>query len=605
MLARRFLMTAGPRGAPTHRTRDGAVTLLLGLAAAFVHHTSLTLASPGRPAGLLELAAIGLALARPDAPLGLALLHIDVVLFGMGVAIFVHVAHRTTRSWTAAAAAGVALGCLPLFDQGLAPLASGVILAVSLVMAAYQAAVERRTARFSGAFILSLACAALTLPGLTLLLVLAAVLLVFFVIGVGTQPGFSRRWWLLAAGPVLIAGLTVGVFRLLPAPDVDSPPGPFSIVRQADAVAAAAGAVRSVVLSAGPYALALAFYGLFSHWRRLRSREGAGALGLSLVPMLSLLLTPANQARVAVAAALPFWLLVSAGLAAVIEACGARLSGRLAAGVFVTLVPLLTWSARAESMPPGVAAIGHERWSLHDIDRVRVSLPPDAVVIADDALSDVLLRAAAAHPAGAITPTVSRTTSEIDRQLDKNRPIFALPAAQQQLQNLGYRIDPGQGPAGVAQVKTGPGCRVATTAWRDVSWDGAAQAIALAARDETERGPILVYAWFDGARPEVRPRDWPPGALYGYHSAVYVLSGDGQEAFKRDAAADGLPEDRRAADGAAVRLELWRVPRAPRELAVELGAAPARVTMRLIPDDNRTRLLVCAAFPVPVTPLQP
>ncbi len=366
---------------------------------------------------------------------------------------------------------------------------------------------------------------------------------------------------------------------------------PQALARPSLVIAGLGGALARAASTIGPYVCALAALGAFTCARRNRLAR-AGAL-LAFV----LLLTALDETTGASSIGVVIWLAASVGLIEILRMCRPSIGGRLAAMIFVVLVPLLQWQDWWTSRPQTRAAdYGHERLSLDALVDAIDELPADAALATEDASTHVLLRAARARANARVPPAVGRDAAALRTAL-ATRTVFAMPRAQAELQDWGFRLEDTQTP-GLARVSFGGECRAIGDTWRPVDDLESATAWALVARTPSEAGPVVVYAGFD-ARPHLETIDWPPAALRGLWPSLYVMSSAVDRAeLQRVMKDDDVPVDRQSIAAPFVgRLRLWRTPDAPARLSLSLGAAPRQIIARVVAAADPKYLTLCPAFP--------
>ena len=208
--------------------------------------------------------------------------------------------------------------------------------------------------------------------------------------------------------------------------------------------------------------------------------------------------------------------------------------------------------------------------------------PPASALVIDDALTDLLHRAAGAEVLGPGRRVAPRRVFEVGMAVQDTR-VFALPRAQFELQHQGFTLDDLSvaGLTGVAEVHAAGACAAMSGTWQPVSELSRGDALAFVASRTEARGPIILY--LSGLGPGApAPRDWPPRAMRGFEQHMYDLRREAdRRALQTDIAADRAPASNLIFTSDIVtRLELWRVPDAPLILAVALGHAPTAVIAR-------------------------
>ena len=550
--------------------------------------------------GALEWTAMTVARVGRSMPLGLWLLAADRALSVAAVAAFVVLARRA-GGWLAAVAAALAFAAQPAFAPSLSVFGpAGALVAASVFLALLSRAPASGA---DWAAWLALLLSAAIAPGATL--PLAAVAGWHCAAG----PRSSSILWRRAAmaGAALVAGV-VALEALMPGrPPVFALPIACLLPSWSESAATLAAVdVRSMLTSAGAFACSLAALGAFSRLGALRTRGARTALAYAVASTAAAWTAP-DSARLLAPLMVGFWALVAVGLAEGVRACGVGVGGRVAAGVLVALVPVLQLSARTDAArPPANAGLqGHERTTLQGVSQTLRMMPATSGLVVEDAVTDVLLRAldGAWQRAGKTLQLVPRRRADVTVALGRpGHHVFALPAAQEDLWRVGFRLTHVPDWPGAAELHAGGACTVAGGEWRDLADLSRSSMLSVVAEADAEEGPILVYAASD-QRPAARAVGWPPLTTRGFHEASYDRS---TNALPVDAAAreDGLPTGSPVLGARYVtRLELWRTPGAPRILTVDLGVTPAVAVARLRQDAAVQRLTVCPAFPFTPQPL--
>ncbi|MEO8482598.1 MAG: hypothetical protein ABI634_10340 [Acidobacteriota bacterium] len=567
---------AGQRSDPTQRL-GLALAVTVGLAAAATLARTPRVPMPSRPcAGLPELITFGLAHLTPTLPISFWMSWLDAGLLFCGIALTTRLAQRVAGSVFAGTAAGAALGAwviaAPAFTLlfGAGPLMA--VVAFSFLLD------EPRDRRLHLA--VTLAVVAAIWPSMTL-----ACALVVILASRGVRPSN-------AAG--LIGACAIGAVAAIvhwaasgaaPAVTLVSCLIPDRTLMLTTVSAAAS--------SAGPYVCILAVFGAFS--RRADIRLWPAMAVAVLVAGSLAVVQPPGPAVLAVLLCLA----AAAGLSETARICRPGPGGRVAAVVLVVLVPILAWQSLLAATRPQVDArtFGHDRLSLALTRRIVAALPPDARVLSEDAVADVLIKTSSG-------PHLPIEVPEIAGALSRGSRVFALPLAQRELGQLGYRLDDLMG--GVAEVHAGAECRGVTSEWRNVPDLDAVPAFTMVARTPAEAGPVVVYASFD-VRPRLSADEWPAVAMRGFYTTVYDLGSAGDRAhLAQDVSDDKAPAERIGRERAFVaRLELWRTPTAPLRLTVGWGFQPREVVARVIARSDPRRFMLCPTYPHVVRPFGP
>jgi hypothetical protein len=224
-------------------------------------------------------------------------------------------------------------------------------------------------------------------------------------------------------------------------------------------------------------------------------------------------------------------------------------------------------------------------------------MPDGAVLVRDDAMTDVLLRS--------LDGTWQRTGKSL-RVVDRDSPalaveaarpdsaVHALPSAASVLPLHAFALSDGLLP-GLTRVRRAGSCDDVTASWREMPSLSSSHLFALAAADAASYGPIVLYV--AGNTPfAAQPVAWPGATPRGFSWDVFDRAPGGSEAAREDIfAEDDAPIDGVWRDAPHVaRLELWRTPDAPLELGVDLGTTPIASMARIKPDAGAgQRVSVC------------
>lgn len=439
----------------------------VGLLGAWLAAGAPTLASPQACAGLLEALLVAGARIGRNTALGVWLPALYAVATFAATALFAWIARRLTGHWSAYGAA-LALVLTPVFAPRLAPPESAIAVLTLAVAAALVAAGSSTLRRATWALIASTPLMAAAAPALTPGLMVASAWVVL------RRSGDRGGRW-AAAAVVLTAAAPVVVARALGAlpPAVDAPPPCVlaPIVFDADV---AWRALRDVLVTpAGPYALVLAALGAAT-WRRLSLDTAAGPLAvLALAPLVAL--GGGDEAvRVIVPTAVGLWLLVANGLAAVARACRPTWGGRSAAVLVSALLPAFFVAAPSQRRLAALQPMGHEALSAATLSQLVDSLPDGAMLVREDAATDILLRATDERwvRTRKSLSSIGRSSAALPRTIAE-RPglVFALPGAQADLEREGFEL--GEAPlpriTGVAVLRPSGQCLPLTRDWQDVT----------------------------------------------------------------------------------------------------------------------------------------
>jgi hypothetical protein len=245
---------------------------------------------------------------------------------------------------------------------------------------------------------------------------------------------------------------------------------------------------------------------------------------------------------------------------------------------------------------------GHRRLALQGFRQLVGVIPNDGVLVEEDALTTLLLRARAARwpNAGRSPRFVGRDATVVGRLAgDPGLRIYALPEAHAYLQMRGFEMGDVKAPglSGLAEVRRIGGCAGPDARWRELPDLQRSPRMALVAIDAGTDATAIVYV---GAheRPAPLALDWPRVMLRGFEPRTYELSKDDERArFMGDTKSDGLTEPPSLASFAFVtRLSLRHIPGAPIVLPVGFGLRPGVVAARLAAGDHGS-LSLCPAFP--------
>jgi hypothetical protein len=551
----------------------GDTTWRLGLAFAILAGAAVTLSQaplalvPPRPcAALPELTTLWLARFAPHLPVAASLTWLNAIVLLVGVAWMTRLVQRVSNTLIGTAV-GVAIAAWAVGAPRLEALhGAGPLLAAAVLSPLIAGAPRSHRLALS----LSLALVSTMWPSSTLACT------VLFVIASRMILPFDRTA-VVGAGTIMVTG----TLTVLAAAGITSGATAAScLIPGLPSYLAVTGALSTV----GPYVTALAALGLFA-----RRHDLSVWLGFAI----AVFLLGSSQASLS-AAPVAFAVPAACGLAETIRACRTGPGGRLAAALLVALVPVLAWQASAASPAPfpDVHTFGHDQLSLSLTQRLVAALPQGARVVSEDAVGDVLVRAAS-HDRSA--PPLSREANAISAALSKGERVFALPLAQRDLGQLGYRLEDVL--PGLAEVHAGAACHLATSEWRSLDNLDGASALTLAARTAAETGPVVIYATLE-ARPALDTVEWPATALRGFYTTIYdPSSAEDRAHLAQDVVDDGAPAERVGRDGAFVaRLELWRTPNAPLRLTVTLGVRPGEVIARVIAKSEPRRLWLCPAY---------
>jgi hypothetical protein len=579
-------------------TRDVAFALLFAIGGntLMAPRGPVALAPVAACPGALEVVAIVVAHVAPSAPLGIWLFNVDRLLAVAAVAAFAVLATRSAGGWLAAAAAALAFASQVPFAPRLSVFGPAAILVPVLALLTLN---HRGTGSNTDVRVwLGLLLTAAISPGLTLPLAVVAAL----------YAGGAARWVTSArrsrAAAIAAAALVAWV-TLLQAVMPGGPPAfthpLWCLVPWADAWTPvhAGGELRSMLSAAGVYACSLAALGAFSFRGAVRQRR-TWTLVAYVAASVAVSWIGRDAGRLIAPAMVALWVLVAAGLAEAVRACGGGFGGRVAAGLLILLLPLLQLSARAGEATSAHAGLeGQERLTLQTVAQTLRILPDDSAIVEEDATLELFLRALDGtwQRAGKRLQLLPRRAAEVAAALTAGTHVFARPAAQAELSSIGFRLTPLHDAPGFAEVREGGVCSPLDTQWHTLPGVLRSSRLALVAETDAEAGPMVAYLASDQP-PVVRAVDWPPLTTRGFHVRSYDREADGDltriEASILD---DGVPATSPGLMARYLtRLELWRTPGAPRILTVELGTTPVAAIARLGLDAAVRRLTVCPVF---------
>jgi hypothetical protein len=582
------------------------LVLAAGAAAAWLHRQPAVLAAPVPCPGLLEFAALAGARAAPDIAVGSWLVAANSAAIFLAAAAFGWLVREAAGSWRVAVVSALALGLLAPFAPALATtdaLAVAVVSVTWLYLLRLAAAPDQLRGRQAKGVLAGLLLAALLSPPLAI---------VFAVVAAGVVSASPARGRALVAVPFLTVGLAAALVALYPdlPPSVDGERG-FCLVAglQGYSFRRVLSSVQDVVVApAGAYAIALATLGAYTLRSLLRCRDAwLLAIYVSL-PLFAAGWAPDPTVRILAPVLTGFWLLVAFGLLALVGAARQSLGGRLAGAALLALVPLLQ-IARPDRLPRVESTpLGHETLSLRAMERILAVMPDESVLVEEDAIVDLLLRALdGTWQKSGKTLRLAGRWSEALVGLSSSPAVrlHALPSAQAELQNLGFHLSETGPPqlSGVVEVRAGGSCQALTPGWTDATRSAGFGSIAIVARSGDSRGPVQL--WFGGTRRfDPQPVHPPPHARFGYFVTMYAsASAEDRAKRERDVVEAGL--DTRQPVLAAphvLNLEMWRRPGAPLMLTMSLGATPEYAIARHAPGPAQ-QLLLCPAFPFERRPI--
>ncbi len=578
---------------------SGAIAIWLNRDAPFL----LTDATPC--AGALEWMASATASARPDVPIAAALILWSRVALFAAAALSAFAAWRFTQSAVASATVGIVVAASPLMLPLLAPPSIAALAVAAAVWAA---------AGGTGVIgvLIGLSAASAIAPGLAL--PTAALC--------GAIAWRRARPWLALAAVTTCVAIAAGV--MLAAPPLPGQMAAAETLRcmlpghaNPDALTAALGAVFS---STGPFALSLGAFGLFAwlsdHVRANGLRRWAGdramlAWGWPAAACLSVLFIPADPIRTLAPLMVAFWLLLGRGVAEILAWGGAGWRRHAAAGLIPLVLVAISIQTRLRAplemfeMP---VPMGHDQLTRRDLRALLSELPSGSGLVAEDAVTSVLLRSLgdSLRRATVAIEIVPASAAAVDAARRTQR-VFALPRAQALLQTRGVRMADGLTPAvpGVAEVAEVQPCINALAAWQTVTLSHDATTMALVSDTEAARGPMALYVG-GPAEIVVSPKGWPHLAERGFYTRRYDQTDPAaRQALAGEVAADEAPAQHAALTAAHVtRTEVWRVPKGPRALVISFSTSPMAALMKQLPQATGT-VRLCPTFPFAVRAMVP
>jgi hypothetical protein len=593
---------------------SAAVAVAIGTVVLLSRRDALTLAAPPACAGALEALASLLSHASPSSPIASWIVWTNALVYLLSLAIFAAVASRLTRRRASPIAATAGLAMLPALSPVLAPFATAPIAAAGAVWLALlwprdeTAGAGRR--REIGTW---LACLlpALIEPRLTWPLAIAAGWRTASVLSAPLSTASAPRrgvWpaqvWLVGAASAVVFFLTSWLFQLALVPRL--PPslgGPAAacLLPMPAGLRQAADSVRWILSSAGGFATVLAALGWFSNARSLRRPTTWPLAAYALLPLLVVAWPDAEVLKLLGPSLVAFWVLVGLGLDEVIDACGSRPGGVIAAAALALALPGLQLLQRAERPRAALIRQGQEDLSRRDVERLLDEMPDGGVFVREDAYTDVLMRGSGQRrPPGRLLHVADRDDPALAERLRVSEtPAFALPGAQTDLQFRGFALAPAAlaGASGVANVRDGGTCRPLGPPWRVAPELAKASAFAVVALDDHSRDAVVVYVASD--RPlDPKAIEWPGATTRGFLWDRYDLGDDANKGRLASAiAADQLRAQRIDTHRYVLRFVLQWMPDAPRVLAVGLGNAPDEAVARIDSSNPSRRVVLCPAYP--------
>lgn len=518
------------------RNAAWAIAIALGAAGLGLERAPAALAPAVSCPGLLDWAAIVSAQVAHSAPLGVWLVRADRVIFFVAIVLSGRAAIAASGSWLAGSAVTLAFAASPLFAPAMSPLDVAVPALASL---AALVALDDSIGSVTSGRAVALCAVAIAL----------AIPLVRF-------PN-----WII---PPL-------------------PPAANGAAGAACITAPGRAGILAALSSIGPYAVLLAVFGLFTIRWRLADRRAWPAAAFVFFALAVASVSTANPLRALAPVAIAVWLLAGAGLAEAARAAGPTPAGRAGALLLAALLPLVPIAARyrqPRQEPVAAARFGHDQTTLDAVRRTIQLLPDKSVVIVEEAATGLLLRAAHAtwQRSGKLLRVVDVQPAPVaSAAAEPGWHVFAWPLAQTTLPLLGFRLADAQlpGVSGVAVVGNGGVCADIGEAWRPIDFAAGAPMLVIRSEEPAQEGAVAI--WVGSERPiALMPFGWPVWVMPGFLAVPYA-AGE-HDRVMADAAADGLT-GREPVFGQphVVRLEVWKVPDAPRLMPILLGVDPPEV----------------------------
>jgi hypothetical protein len=566
-----------------------------GVAAVLLHRESPALAAPPVCADAADM--IGALAARVfrDAPAGLWWLRANGVLTAVAVAALALTARAMAVSWPAAIAAALAFGLLPRFSPVVAPAAPATSALAALTLFALVRLGDATLGdsvrwRWRALAWGGLALTALFLPSAILPAVIAIVAVGLFLPRL-TSSRRSRGLGAVVAVATVALVLAMGTLAPHLPPSLDASPSTWACMLPVSGAAISVAHVVSAVSThlvapAGIYALALAALGAFVLWLR-RDVRLAVVMTYAVVVGAAVLLWSDQTADALAPAVVSLWLLTAVGLEETLRQCRRGPGGRLAAALLVALLPGLPFVRPAPRLPAEWTPFGQESLSRQSMQRVLGAMPDGAVLVRDDAMTDVLLRSLAdvARRTGKSLRVVDRDSAVLAAEAARaDSVVYALPSTSSVLPLRAFALSDGLLP-GLARVRRAGSCDAITAGWRALSSLASSRTFAVVAAADASHGPIVLYVASDTPF-AAQPIDWPGATTRGFSWDVFDRAPDGSESAREGSFA----EDAALLQGVwldaphVARLELWRTPDAPLDLGVDLGTTPVAAMARVRPD---------------------
>jgi len=573
---------------------------LSGAAAIWLNHAAPpSLIDAAKCPGLLELTASLAATSRPNLPLATVLGAWHLAAVALTAAFTALAVWRCTQSLPSVMAIGLVAGASPLMLPSLAP-AGATALAVGAAWWFAALGTGRVGVTAAGALF-----AAIT-PAMALPMALL------------TGAVVRRRAGVRSAAIAVAACLAGAAIALVLLPAL---PGSAAmqeslgcmIPSPTNALTAAFQA-RAALSNIGPLALALSALGLFAALFNVvasdvttvsnrRQRLYLAATGLVAIALAAQWPAP-NSVRAFAPLIVGLWLLIGRGLGELVGQTGTRRAGGLAVMVVLVAINLEPRVNARPSAAQDRRPLGHELLSRRDLQSILYALPSDSALVAEDAVTDILLRSLSASLTRSHRHFIvaERTPDAIARVRSVGR-VFAFPRAQSELQLRGVHFVDGLTPPvpGIAEIAEILPCSTLTTTWLSVPAVTGRTQLAFVTDSDDARGPIVLYT--SGPGPiEASPVEWPKLALRGFYTRRYDLAEPvAQRSLAEEIAADNAPAGHVALTGPKLaRTELWRVPGAPASLMIEFSS-PASTALAAQLPRGAGPVRLCPAFPFATT----
>ena len=591
-----------------------AAAVAIGTVVLLYRRDALTLAAPPACAGALEALASLFSRAAPSSSIASRIVWTNALVYLLALAIFAAVAGRLTRRRASAFAATAGLAMLPAFSPVLAPFAPAPIAAAGAVWLALlwprtdTAGGERR--RHVGVWLACLVTAIIE-PRLTWPVAIAAGWSTASILSAPLatasaprRPGWPAQVWIVGAASAVVLVLTSWLFQVVLVPRL--PPSLAGttwhcVLPKPVGLRHAVDSVRWIAFSAGGFATALAALGLFSNARSLLRPTTWPMAACALLPLLVVAWPDAEVLKLLGPSLVAFWVLASLGLDEVIDACGSRPGGVIAAAALALALPGLQFLQPPARPRTALLRQGQEDLSRRDVERLLDEMPDGSVFVREDAYTDLLMRGGGERrlPVRMLHVADRDEPALAERLRVTETHAFALPGAQADLQFRGYQLAPAApgGASGVAGVRYGGACRPLSPAWRVSPELAKASAFAVVALDDHSRDAVVVYVASD--RPlDPNAIEWPGATTRGFLWDRYDLGDDANKGPLANAiAADQLRAQRIDAHRFVLRFVLQWMPDAPRVLAVGVGNAPDEAVARIDSGNSSRRVVLCPAYP--------